>query len=203
LVGAVERTLEGPANSSLLFGADGEVESRYIKQDLAPFGEYMPVRRIAESISPYAKQVNDFVSGDKWVRHSINGNPFQSLICFEILDDDHVKDGTKGTTFVVAQTNNATFGRSSEAAQQLQITRARAAESAREFVVVSTTGFTSHLDAEGKVLAKAPQFTPESLTMKVKLVDPRHETPAQQLSTWIWALILGLLSGSAWWRISR
>ena len=203
LVGAVERTLEGPANSSILIGADGEVESRYIKQDLAPFGEYMPVRRIAESISPYAKQVIDFVPGDTWVRHSINGNPFQSLICFEILDDDHVKDGTKGTTFVVAQTNNATFGRSSEAAQQLQITRARAAESAREFVVVSTTGFTSHLDAEGKVLAKAPQFTPESLTMKVKLVDPRHETPAQQLSTWFWALIVGLLSGSAWWRISR
>lgn len=203
LIGAVERTLEGPANSSLLVGADGEVKSRYIKQDLAPFGEYMPVRQIAESISPYAKQVNDFVPGDTWVRHSIYGNPFQSLICFEVLDDDHVKNGTTDTSFVVAQTNNATFGRSSEAAQQLQITRARAAESAREFVVVSTTGFTSHLDSEGKILARAPQFTAENLTMKVKLVDQRYETPAQQLTTWIWALILGFLSISARWRISR
>ena len=38
LVGAVEQVAQGPVNSSLLFGADGEVQSRYVKQDLAPFG---------------------------------------------------------------------------------------------------------------------------------------------------------------------
>lgn len=203
LVGAVERTPEGPSNSSLLYGADGKVSSRYVKQDLAPFGEYMPVRAVAEAISPYAQQVNDFVPGKKWIPHSINGLPFQSLICFEVLDDDHVKAGTRGTAFLVAQTNNATFGRSHEAAQQLQITRSRAAESAREFVVVSTTGLTSHLDTRGKITAIAPQFTAENLTVKVKATNPGKETPAQRLTTWIWALILGLSAAVIGLRLNR
>lgn len=203
LVGGVERSSQGPINSSILFGKDGEVLSRYTKQDLAPFGEYMPMRRLAEAISPYAEQVTDFVPGNRWVKHSIKGLPFQSLICFEVLDDDHVKLGTEGAAFMVAQTNNATFGKSAEAAQQLQITRARAAETQREFVVVSTTGFTSHLDSRGKVVVQAPQFTPEQLTMKIARTNPELETPAQKLRTWAWALGLALILGLARWKISR
>ena len=195
LVGGVERSSQGPMNSSILFGKNGEILSRYIKQDLAPFGEFMPVRQLAEAISPYADQVTDFLPGDRWVKHEIGGLPFQSLICFEVLDDDHVKMGTLGSSFVVAQTNNATFGKSSEAAQQLQITRARAAETKREFVVVSTTGFTSHLDSRGKIVVKSPQFTPEQLTMKVSGTDPELETPAQKLRTWVWVLGLALILG--------
>lgn len=203
LIGAVEQAKQGPVNTSLMFGADGELKSRYVKQDLAPFGEFMPLRQVAEVISPFAQQVRDFVPGTSWVRHSINGHPFQALICFEVLDDDHVRVATTGTAFLVAQTNNATFGRSNEAAQQLQITRSRAAESGRDFVVVSTTGFTAHVDSRGKILAIAPQFAAESLTMKVRIQEPSKETPAQKLSSWLWALILGLVMGLSRWRLNR
>jgi len=203
LVGAVEQVAQGPVNSSLLFGADGEVQSRYVKQDLAPFGEFMPLRPIAQAISPYAKQVRDFVPGSSWIKHSINGIPFQSLICFEVLDDDQVKIATAGTSFLVAQTNNATFGRSNEAAQQLQITRSRAAESGRDYVVVSTTGFTAHVDSRGKVVARAPQFAAHSLTMKVRLQEPSRQTPAAQLNSWFWVLSLALAMAFSRWRLSR
>ena len=203
LIGAVEQAKQGPVNTSLMFGADGELKSRYVKQDLAPFGEFMPLRQVAEVISPFAQQVRDFVPGTSWVRHSINGHPFQALICFEVLDDDHVRVATTGTTFLVAQTNNATFGRSNEAAQQLQITRSRAAESGRDFVVVSTTGFTAHLDSRGKVVARAPQFAAESLTMKVRLQEPSNETPAQKLNSGFWMLILALMMGFSRWRLNR
>ena len=69
LVGGVERSSHGPINSSILFAEDGEIVSRYVKQDLAPFGEFMPMRRLAEAISPFAEQVTDFVPGDRWVKH--------------------------------------------------------------------------------------------------------------------------------------
>lgn len=203
LVGAVESTSKGPMNSSLLFDSDVEIESRYVKQDLAPFGEYMPVRKMAEAISPYAKSVRDFVPGTRWVKHYVSGIPFQSLICFEVLDDDHAKSGIKGTSFVVTQTNNATFGRSYEAAQQLQITRSRAAESGRNFVVVSTTGFTSHLDSSGHIVAVAKQFSAEALTMKVGLVDPASMSLAQRFNSLIWTLGLLLILGLTRMRINR
>ena len=203
LIGAVEKTAEGPTNSSILFKDSGEIDSRYLKQDLAPFGEYMPLRELAEAISPYAKRVNDFVPGNSWVKHEIKGLPFQTLICFEVLDDDHAKAGATGSSFVVAQTNNATFGESSEAAQQLQITRSRAAESGRDFAVVSTTGFTAHIDSRGTIASIAPQFKSTALTMQINAADPHKKTLAQRTESWHWIVFLGFIIGLARVRLSR
>ncbi|MGA0052053.1 MAG: apolipoprotein N-acyltransferase [Candidatus Nanopelagicaceae bacterium] len=190
LIGAVEQTISGPLNSSLLYGADGNLLSRYVKQDLAPFGEYIPLRSISEMISPLARQVRDFIPGDNWVKHKVNGIEFQSFICFEVLDDDHIQSGAVNAEFLVAQTNNATFGDSYQAAQQLQITRARAAELSRQFAVVSTTGFTAHIDQNGNVLTVAEQFRPVALEMEIEAFKDRATTVR---GSYAWMGILSLL----------
>lgn len=190
LIGAVEQRSSGPLNSSLLYGAEGELLSRYIKQDLAPFGEYIPLRSISEIISPLARQVRDFIPGDNWVKHRVNNIEFQSLICFEVLDDDHIQSGAVNAEFFVAQTNNATFGDSFQAAQQLQITRARAAELSRQFAVVSTTGFTTHIDQNGNVLTVAEQFRPVALEMEIEGFKDRATTVR---GSFLWTGILSLL----------
>jgi apolipoprotein N-acyltransferase len=190
LIGAVEQRSSGPLNSSLLFGTDGELLSRYLKQDLAPFGEYIPLRSISEAITPLAKQVRDFIPGGNWVKHKVDGIEFQSFICFEVLDDDHIQAGAVGAQFLVAQTNNATFGDSYQAAQQLQITRARAAELSRQFAVVSTTGYTAHIDQNGEVLDIAEQFKPIALEMEIETFKDRATTIRGSL---VWTGILGVL----------
>ena len=190
LIGAVEQRGSGPLNSSLLYGADGELLSRYVKQDLAPFGEYIPLRSISEMISPLARQVRDFIPGDNWVKHRVNNIDFQSLICFEVLDDDHIQSGAVNAEFFVAQTNNATFGDSYQAAQQLQITRARAAELSRQFAVVSTTGLTAHIDQNGNVLTAAEQFRPVALEMEIEAFKDRATTVRRSL---LWTGILSVL----------
>jgi apolipoprotein N-acyltransferase len=190
LIGAVEQTISGPLNSSLFYGADGGLLSRYVKQDLAPFGEYIPLRSISEIISPLARQVRDFIPGDNWVKHRVNNIEFQSLICFEVLDDDHIQSGAVNAEFFVAQTNNATFGDSYQAAQQLQITRARAAELSRQFAVVSTTGYTAHIDQNGKVLTAAEQFKPVALEMEIEAFNDRATTVRGSL---FWTGILSVL----------
>jgi apolipoprotein N-acyltransferase len=191
LIGAVEQRSSGPLNSSLFYGADGELLSRYVKQDLAPFGEYIPLRSISEIISPLARQVRDFIPGDNWVKHRVNNIEFQSLICFEVLDDDHIQSGAVNAEFFVAQTNNATFGDSYQAAQQLQITRARAAELSRQFAVVSTTGYTAHIDQNGKVLTAAEQFKPVALEMEIETFRDRATTVRGSL---FWTGVLSVLS---------
>ena len=190
LVGAVEQRGPGPLNSSLFYGADGELLSRYVKQDLAPFGEYIPLRSISEIISPLARQVRDFIPGENWVKHRVNNIEFQSLICFEVLDDDHIQSGAVNAEFFVAQTNNATFGDSYQAAQQLQITRARAAELSRQFAVVSTTGYTAHIDQNGNVLTVAEQFKPVALEMEIEAFKDRATTVRGSL---FWTGILSVL----------
>ena len=199
VLGAVETSQGGPLNTSLYYDATGTMRSRYVKQDLAPFGEYIPLRKLAEGISNYARDVRDFQPGTSWVKHSVNNIPFQSIICFEILDDDHVRAGARETGFLVAQTNNATFGISAEASQQLQITRARAAELGREFAVVSTTGFTAHIDASGRIQEKAPQFESTALRMVVGAVDPKEQTPASKVPSGVWFGFLGLILAITTW----
>lgn len=191
LTGTVEKSPKGPQNSAVLYNEAGKVVSRYVKQDLAPFGEYMPLRNLAEILSPYAKQVNDFVPGKSWQSFVIDKWSFQSLICFEVLDDDHVRAGSKDVDFLIAQTNNATFGTSPQAAQQLQITRARAAELSKEFAVVSTTGFTAHLDRKGQIVNQLPQYKSGALEMAMH--RSTGSSLASKLGSGSW-LVFGILS---------
>ena len=115
---------------------------------------------------------------------------FPSLICFEVLDDDSLAKGLLGSDFVVLQTNNATFGGTSQASQQLQISRARAAEFHREFAVVSTTGWTAHINSQGKVLEKLRQYEPGHLAMTVQGYS--GNTRAAHLDSKIWLLLTGI-----------
>ena len=200
LTGTVEKSSKGPKNSAVLYDEKGQVLSRYVKQDLAPFGEYIPMRKLAEMISPYAVQVNDFVPGNSWQKFAMDEFSFQTLICFEVLDDDHVRAGARNTDFLVAQTNNATFGASQQAAQQLQITRARAAELSKEFAVVSTTGFTAHIDKKGQIIDQLTQF--ESGALEMGMQSSTARTLASRLGSEFW-LIFGALSWIVTLRRSR
>jgi apolipoprotein N-acyltransferase len=197
LIGAVERSALGPENTAILYRGKpekGEETERYVKQDLAPFGEYMPFRSLAERLVPPAKRVVDFQPGTKPKIFTVDGASFASLICFEILDDDLVRNSTRGANFIINQTNNATFGQSPQAAQQLQIARARAAELDRDLIAVSTTGFTAAIDNKGRVIRKLAQFQSGSLAASVELRE--GPTPASALGSWFWGS-LGALGGLA------
>ena len=191
LAGVVEQDVLGPKNSSLLYSGTAQVVTRYVKQDLAPFGEYIPWRDVAESVSPFAQEVRDFQAGNQWQAFKINNWDFQSFICFEILDDDHIRAGATRMDFLIAQTNNATFGRSAQAAQQLQITQARAAELGKDFAVVSTTGFTAQIDSQGRVLKDLPQF--ESGALEMRLPKKGEDSLASQINSWFWMFAAGFV----------
>ena len=122
-----------------------------------------------------------------------------SVICFEILDDDHLKNGANKSEIIVNQTNNATFGRSNQAAQQLQIARSRATELGKEILSVSTTGFTAHIDNRGQIIEEIPQFDAGYLDAEVQRYE--GETWASRLNSWFWAGFLLLVMGisRAWY----
>lgn len=140
-----------PANASVLYSPEGIEKSIYIKRYLTPFGEYMPLRPLAEFISPYAKSVVDFQPGRKFAAHEIAGNKLAPIICYEILSDEIVREAAKNSGALLVQTNSATFANTAESAQQLAITRIRAAEHARQILSVSTVGISAFIDHNGIV----------------------------------------------------
>ena len=169
IVGGVGSIASRPTNLSILWEPKSGPTDIYIKRHLAPFGEVMPLRSIAEFVSPLAKNVNDFQAGDESKIFQVGVGKILPVICFEILDDRLLRSSVENSNLIVAQTNNATFGKSAESDQQLQITRARAVESGRNIVVVSTVGNTALIDQNGKIISILPKYDPGILYGEVNL----------------------------------
>ena len=173
IAGVVQRAANGPQNASILFGEDGIRESVYIKRGLTPFGEYIPLRGLAELVSPLAKKVNDFIPGSKRVTHEVAGVQLGPIICYEIILDDLVRDMAKNSQALIVQTNSATFAGTAESAQQLAITRIRAVEHSRAILSVSTVGISAFIDNNGRVLSQTGENTQESLAGSLVLSNYR------------------------------
>ena len=173
IAGVVQRAANGPQNASILFGEDGIQESVYIKRGLTPFGEYIPLRGLAELVSPLAKKVNDFIPGSKRVTHEVAGVQLGPIICYEIILDDLVRDMAKNSQALIVQTNSATFAGTAESSQQLAITRIRAVEHSRAILSVSTVGISAFIDNNGRVLSQTGENSQESLAGSLVLNNYR------------------------------
>ena len=157
IAGAITRQSGQLENVSLMYNESGEVVSYYSKQYLTPFGEYMPLRPIARLVSPYVDDVVDFSVGERVENHVVNGLNLAPVICYELLSDSLVRDSAKKSVALIAQTNSATFANTSESAQQLNITRLRALENAREIVSVSTIGISAHIGINGEIISRTQE----------------------------------------------
>jgi apolipoprotein N-acyltransferase len=162
LVGAVLRGQEPGQvrNVGLLWrpGAGPDLAQIYDKRHPVPFGEYVPLRRIARKVSKDVDRIaSDFLSGTApgVVRVApASGGPtvvLGDVICFEVAYDEVVRDTvTGGAQLLVVQTNNATFN-VAEARQQLAMVRLRAVEHGRSALMASTVGVSAFVDTDGSV----------------------------------------------------
>jgi apolipoprotein N-acyltransferase len=168
IAGAITRQSGQLENVSLMYNESGEVVSYYSKQYLTPFGEYIPLRSLARLVSPYVDGVSDFSVGSRVENHNVNEFNLAPVICYELLSDSLVQSSARSADAIVAQTNSATFAGTSESAQQLNITRLRALENAREIVSVSTVGISAHIDINGEVLSRTEENIAAQLSGSVR-----------------------------------
>ena len=169
IAGVVQQNYGSPENASILYSREGIRQSAYVKRGLTPFGEYMPFRKIAEFLSPQAKLVVDFIPGDQRIVHEINGKKIGTIICFEIILDNLVRDMVRHSDALIVQTNSATFANTPESAQQLAITRIRAVEHSRDILSVSTVGISAFIDNNGRVIKKTSENEKSFLLGDLKL----------------------------------
>ena len=192
IIGAVVEKGEKLLNTSILW--QEKTQEIYVKQHLTPFGEYIPFRSIASKISPFVSEVDDFSPGNQDKVFSINSATIAPIICFELIDDQILQEAAVNSNLIVVQTNSATFGKSSESAQQLSISRIRAIEHSRNILSVSTTGYSAVIDYTGKVHQKTSLAQSEHLYASVGLID--QESVRDRAGNWasagmlIWLLIV-------------
>ena len=180
IIGAILNKGNSLYNTSILWG--GELPDTYIKQHLTPFGEYIPLRSLARIISPLVDEVEDFSPGDGGKTFSIGEIKVAPVICYELIDDDLLRQAAADSNILAVQTNSATFGMSAESAQQLSITRVRAIEHGRNIASVSTTGYSAIINSSGKVVEQTAMGSADSIRAEVGLID--GQTPRDAAGDW-------------------
>ncbi len=170
IVGAVLQHGSNFQNASILWEPLKGPTTIYVKHHLTPFGEYIPLRKIAEIVSPYAKNVVDFVPGNQIVIHEVGKAKIAPIICFELLDDASGRAMARVSNAFVVQTNSATFGLSPESDQQLGITRIRSIEHQRYSISISTSGVSALIDPRGRVSHRTGQNQAAVIDSQIGLI---------------------------------
>jgi apolipoprotein N-acyltransferase len=125
----------------------------YVKTHPVPFGEYIPFRDfLAQHIGRFDRIPRDFLAGTEPGNLTIGGVAVGNVICFEIAYGDVVDAVIAGGARVITvQTNNATYGGTSQPDQQLAIARMRASEFGRSVVVAATSGISAVISPDRRV----------------------------------------------------
>ncbi|MGJ0204403.1 apolipoprotein N-acyltransferase [Leucobacter sp. gxy201] len=187
VLGSVLRDSEGGAdvftNSALVWDAQGDTGVRYDKRYPVPFAEYMPNREFFHAIVPDLIDLVqlDYTPGTRPAAFGVDtpSGPVQAglAICFDIIfDQQAVAMVGDDAEVILAQTNNADFGRTDESAQQLAIARLRAVETGRALVNISTVGTSAIVLPNGQSIDALAPHTAGAMVAEVPLVT--GETPA-------------------------
>ena len=186
-------------NSSLLWKAGEGAVQIYDKVHPVPFAEYVPDRAFWRQFAP---NLIDLVPGDYTIGtqsnvFDINGILAGIAICFDIADDQLVHEMVdKKAEIILAQTNNADFGKTDESVQQLAIARIRAIEAGRTVVNISTVGTSAIIAPDGSTIDSLPTWVPGTMVQTVPLSNT--VTPAMTLGRGLEWLVSGLgLAGFA------
>jgi apolipoprotein N-acyltransferase len=179
-------------NSSLVWEAGKGATAQYDKIHPVPFAEYMPNREFFRALQPDLVDLvsRDYQFGTRPNVVDVAGVLAGISICFDISDDQQAYDMiSAGAQIILAQTNNADFGRTDESVQQLAIARLRAVETGRSVVNISTVGTSAIITADGSTLNQLPTFT-----AGVMLNDVPLSTTVTPAMAWGRTIELGIVT---------
>lgn len=180
--------VDGPSsstalNQAIVWSTSGP-QGRYTKQHLVPFGEYVPVRPLAERLSARVSTIaRDMLPGTSSSPLRVEELLVASALCFDVAYDDVLRTQVgRGAGLAVVQTSNAMFLGTAQQEQQWMVTRARAVELGRSVVVSSMNGISGAIAPDGTVIARLPDTVAGSTVVEVEVGT--EATPAVRLGSW-------------------
>jgi apolipoprotein N-acyltransferase len=200
LVNEDARDVEGRISKSAVLIGPGGKETRYVKNRLVPFGEYIPLRTALgwlTRISRAAKK--DRVPGTGVVTMRAD-TTFGPLICFESTFPDLGRTVVRrGARLIVYESATSTFQGSWAPPQHASLGAVRAAETGRPVVQAALTGVSAAFDPRGRRLAWLD--TPRRGAVVVALTPSEGRTPYDRFGDFVpWLAVVITISFGLWAR---
>lgn len=201
-------------NSAIAFNADtptadlssGQLDMRYDKHHLVPFGEFVPpgFRWFVDAMNI---PLGDFNRGAvRQPLFEIQGQYIAPDICYEDVFGEEIIHSVRpsathgpGANILINISNLAWFGDSWAPRQHLQISRMRALETGRPMLRATNTGMTAAIAPNGMVRAMLVPMVPGILDVEVQ--GMQGLTPYVRWGNWpVTAWVLMLLCAGFWYR---
>lgn len=176
LVGSRMLSAKGPVNASILVTGETTYENAfyYAKRKLVPFGENIPFENYLGPIASKFGPISQNLVPGQEVGILTLGEDLRIglLICFEVAWGQLAKDVVDaGASIFVVQTNNATYGLTTQLPQQFNIAKLRAIESQKPVLTVATSGISGLIDIDGTVLWEEDEFIAASKVLEITSYD--------------------------------
>ncbi len=148
-----------PRNMLVHLEADGAIAQVYDKHHLVPFGEFMPLRGLADDLglAGLAQQLSGGYrpgGGPAVMDLGPFGRAFP-MICYEAIFPHYIRQ-VERPDWMVQVTNDAWFGSFSMPYQHLALAQLRAAEQGLPLIRAANTGVSAVIDARGRVIDALP-----------------------------------------------
>lgn len=184
-------------NSLVVLGMGSGI---YHKQQLVPFGEYVP-------FEDQLRGLIQFFNLPMSVLHQgpadqaplwLGQIPVLPAVCYEIVYPDLVASGARHAQVILTVSNDAWFGRSIAPVQHLQMAQMRALETGRYVIRATNNGISAIVNERGEITVQGQQFVRQSLR---GAVQPRTGlTPFVTTGSWPVLLLCALVLFFVGWR---
>ena len=169
LYGVPELAPSGKYYNSVMSVGTGPAQT-YRKHHLVPFGDYFPLRPVLGWVMNLLHiPMSDFSHGAQVQKPmQVAGQKVAVNICYEDVFGDEIIRQLPEATMLANFTNDAWWGDTVASRQHLQIAQMRAIETGRPMLRATNTGVTAIIDASGRIVASAPEFTATKVSGDVR-----------------------------------
>jgi apolipoprotein N-acyltransferase len=171
-------------NSAALFDPNLGLVSRYDKERLVPFGEWIPARPLFTPVKSIFKIPDeDLVAGRDQKPLEAGDIHAGVLICYESIFPGTSRNRVRqGADLLISITNDSWAGRSASLEQHYAMTLFRAIETRRYICVAGLTGISALISPSGAA-GMAPPYRPALITNLVYLRN--GQTPFVRWGDWL------------------
>jgi len=176
-------------NSHNSIVAAGNASGVYHKQNLVPFGEYIPFGDLLGNVLAFFKLPLSTMQAGNTQQAPLKIQQFESkpLICYEIVYPGLAAKAAAVSDVLITVSNDSWFGGSIGPLQHLQMAQMRALENGRYVLRSTGSGVSAIINAKGLITNRSEQFEQTVLNGEFRLM--KQNTPWTLYGYWLTPLL--------------
>ncbi len=181
----------------------GNNKGTYLKRHLVPFGEYVPYQHLLRGfVGLFNLPMSNLSAGPRQQPLLHIGNiPVAGFLCYEIAYLNLMLPSLPQAQLLMTLSDDSWFEHSWAAAQQLQISQMRSLEAGRAQIVVSNSGLTAIINAQGNIVKQAPRD--KIFILRGSVQPMQGATPLARFGWMIEFIVLMLLTLICWFVVQQ